>query len=119
MDLSKMMVVCALALGGLALGCSDKCKSACEDQQKCANATAQQKALDCGKFCDDVNNVSDAAKCDDQRDKLLDCEDGGNACSDTACASQALAWSTCVGTFCTAHPTDSNCTAIANDIPSN
>jgi hypothetical protein len=115
MDFRKMMVVCAVALGGLAVGCSDKCKSSCEDGKKCANASATEKAVDCGKFCDDIDNVSDAAGCNDQKDKLLDCEDGADACNSTSCSSQGTAWSTCVTTYCTAHPTDSKCTAFAAD----
>jgi hypothetical protein len=116
MDLRKMMVVCAVALSGLAVGCGNKCKSSCEDGQKCADATAEEKALDCGKFCDDADSVSDAASCSDQFDKLVDCQDDADACSATSCSAQTDAWSTCVGTYCVAHATDAKCTAFFKDI---
>jgi hypothetical protein len=116
MNLKKMMVVCALALGGLAVGCGNKCKSLCEDGQKCPGA---DKSIDCGKSCDDLDNVSSAASCDDQKNKLLDCEDGlSDKCNETSCASQIEAFGTCVGTYCAAHPTDSSCTAFIKDNPS-
>ena len=117
MDLRKMMVVCAVALSGLAVGCkSDTCKSTCEDAKKCSDATATDKARDCGKFCDDVDNLSDSANCNSQKDKLVDCEDGADACDANACASQQTAWGTCIGVYCAAHSNDANCTAVFGDI---
>ena len=115
MDLRKMMVVCAVALGGFAVGCGNKCKSSCEDGKDCAGATAEQKATDCGKLCDDMDSLSDAANCSDQYDKLMDCADDHDACDDNACSEEGTAWGTCVVTYCTAHPTDSKCTAFGAD----
>jgi|SRR3954465_444857 hypothetical protein len=116
MDLRKMMVVCAVALSGLAVGCGgDKCKSSCDDAKKCADATAEQKAADCGKTCDDLDSLSDAASCSDQYDKLWDCADDHDVCDNNACAAEGTAWGTCVFAYCTAHPTDSKCTALGSD----
>jgi hypothetical protein len=117
MDLSKMMVVCAVALSGLAVGCKDSCKSNCEDTQKCANATALEKATNCDNFCSNVDNVSDSASCNSQKDNLLNCEDGANACDTNACAAQLIAWGGCVVTYCNAHSTDSSCVALAPYLP--
>jgi hypothetical protein len=116
MNLSKLLVVCAVALGGLAVGCGNKCKSECEDSKKCADATDADKNRDCDKACDDLDKVSDAAKCDSQKDKYFDCEDGKDQCATTdSCADQFTAFFTCVGTYCAAHSTDSACTAAAAD----
>lgn len=112
MDLRKMMVVCAVALGGLAVGCGNKCKSSCEDGKKCADATAEQKAADCGKVCDDLDSLSSAASCSDQYDKLMSCADDHDACDNNACGAESAAWITCVGNYCTAHPTDTKCTTL-------
>ncbi len=116
MDLKKMMVVCAVALGGLAVGCGgDTCKSSCEDAKKCSDATAEVKATDCGKSCDDLDSLSDTAKCSDQYDKLMDCADDHDACDKNACSAEGAAWGTCVFAYCTAHPTDSKCAALGGD----
>ncbi len=117
MNLNRMMVVCALALGGLAVGCGDKCKSLCEDGQKCSDASAAVKSEDCGKQCDDLNKVSDAAGCNSQKDSALDCEDGiKDKCSgDTSCNDKLTAMLTCIVNYCTAHQTDSACTTYASD----
>jgi hypothetical protein len=112
MNLSKLLVVCAVALGGLAVGCGNKCKSLCDDEKKCADASDTVKNQDCDKQCDDLDKLSDAAKCNSQKDDLLDCEDGvKDKCSSTdmSCNDKSTAFGACVLTYCTAHPDDSNC----------
>lgn len=119
MNLKRMMVLCALALGSLAVGCGNKCKSACDDEKKCPSATGTPAALDCDTLCDDIDKVSDAASCGSQKDKLYDCEDGiKDKCATDAsnqCSSQNDAWTTCVLTYCTAHPDDADCKKFGTD----
>jgi len=118
MDLRKMMLVCAVALGGFAVGCGNKCKSSCEDAKDCADATADDKARDCGKSCDDADSLSDAASCSDQYDKLVDCEDDHDACDSNACGTQITTWATCVGGYCATHSSGSKCAALGGDLGS-
>jgi hypothetical protein len=115
MNLRKMMLVCAVALGGLAVGCGNKCKSTCEDGKKCADAEPSKKTADCDKLCDDLDDLSDTANCSDQYDKLMDCADDHDACDDNACAAEGSAWGACVGAYCVAHTTDAKCTAAGTD----
>ncbi len=117
MNLNRMMVVCALALGGLAVGCGNKCKSECDDSKKCADSSDAQKNVDCDKLCDDLDKVSDAAKCDSQKDSWLDCEDGKDQCAaNDPCEDKFSSFFSCIGTYCGAHPTDSACTDAQKDL---
>jgi hypothetical protein len=116
-----MMMLCALALGGLAVGCGNNCKSVCEDGKKCSsdNPNSVPAALDCGKLCDDTDKVSDAANCNSEKDASLDCQSGlKDICSttDTSCDAKANAFGTCIGTYCQAHSSDSACTTFYSDL---
>ncbi|HTQ02296.1 MAG TPA: hypothetical protein VMI54_00515 [Polyangiaceae bacterium] len=114
-----MMAVCALAVGALAMGCSDKCKSFCQDGQKCSAGenNAIPSATDCGKLCDDLDSVASAATCDDEKNAYLDCESGvKDVCTDTSCEDKSTAFGTCIGTYCSAHNTDSSCTKFYADL---
>jgi hypothetical protein len=119
MNLKRTMVLCALALGVLAVGCGNSCKSNCDDYKKCA-VSPIPSGLSCDTFCDDVDNVSDAASCNSQKDKLLDCEDGvkDKCATDSAdkCDSQQTAWDDCLNTYCKAHPDDKDCAKWASDV---
>jgi len=118
MNLNKIMVVCALALGGLAVGCGDKCKSLCDDDKKCADASDATKNRDCTKSCDDLDKVSDAGGCGSQKSDWLDCADGvKDKCSttDMSCNDKATALFTCITTYCLAHPDDSTCKSYEAD----
>src|SRR5688572_29831745 len=53
MNLGKMMLVPVFMLAGLATACGDDCVSACEDGKECADASAEQKAVDCDKQCEE------------------------------------------------------------------
>ena len=112
MNLGQLMTMCALALGGIALGCSDKYQSTCEDQQKCANATPAEKAVDCGKECDDAQQSVDKANCDDQFRSFNNCEsDLSNICTPpgNACSTQISALAVCMTPYCTKNPSDMTC----------
>jgi hypothetical protein len=112
MNLGQLMTLGALTLGGIALGCSDKCKSNCEDQQNCADATPAEKAVDCGKRCDDAQQSVDKANCDDQFRSFNDCEAGlSNICtaSGSACAPQINALAVCLSPYCAKNPSDGTC----------
>jgi len=115
MDLKKMMPVLALALASMVTACGNHCKSLCEDGKDCADATAEDKAVDCDKECTKLDDVSDAADCTDKEDDLLSCEnDIDDICKPpaNACDTETTALGTCIGTYCAAHPTDSKCTAF-------
>jgi hypothetical protein len=120
MMLNRTMVVCALALAVLAVGCGDKCKSVCDEQKKCSDTVAGlPDGMTCDKLCDDVNGVSDASKCDKQRDDYYDCadkvEDKCDASSRNTCDTQQSTWSDCIGTYCQAHPSDKDCKKFFDD----
>jgi hypothetical protein len=112
MDLRSLIKACALALAGLAFGCSDKCKSNCEDYKKCADATPDQKATDCGKECDNDQQAVDKANCSSQFDNFNNCEsDQKDLCTapENACSSQREALVNCMAPFCLANPSNATC----------
>ena len=115
MNLKKMMMVPVLALASLATACGNNCASSCEDGKECADATAEDKAVDCDKFCEDLEELSDAADCSDQFDDLDSCQsDIDDVCkaADDACSKEGEAFGTCIGTYCTAHADDAKCKAF-------
>lgn len=120
MKLNRMMVVCALALGSLAVGCADKCKTVCDDQRKCSDTAAGlPDGMTCDTFCEDRNAVSDASKCDKEFDAFNDCEekvqDKCDAAARSTCNVQESAWSNCYGTYCQQHPNDKDCKKYFSD----
>lgn len=115
MNFRNLTAAFTLALAALALGCSNKCKSVCDDHKKCADAVPGEK--DCDKFCDDTDNVADTASCGAQKDDFLDCMDGlKNVCDDSSCTAKLEAWNTCTSSYCQAHTTDAHCVAYFQDI---
>lgn len=110
MDLRKMMVVCAVALGGFAVGCKSDCESVCSDEKDCAGA---DKSTDCSKECDDADKAADKFGCKSQLDDLWSCASGVddicNAASASKCSSQTTAMLACEQKYCTAHPDDADC----------
>lgn len=115
-----MVAVCALALAGLAVGCASKCKTVCDEQQKCSDRIAGlPDGMTCDKLCDDVNDVADASKCDKERDAYYDCaekvEDKCDASARNTCDPQASAFSNCWGTYCQQHPADKDCKKYFTD----
>lgn len=120
MNLNRIMVVCAFALGGLAVGCGDKCGSVCSDLKKCPDGTTFKPSVDCDKFCDDTDKLADDASCKSQKDDYLDCADGQkDVCSmtDTSCSDKRTALASCVTAYCVQHSTDAVCTNFEADIP--
>lgn len=115
MNLKKIMVLCALALGGLAVGCGNKCKSSCEDAKDCSGATAETKAEDCGKVCDDAEKLADKMDCSSEYDDYVSCVHGlDDICKFnplTDCQKEAAAGNACTVKYCTAHPTDADCSS--------
>lgn len=114
MDLRKMMVVCAVALSGLAVGCKSDCEKVCEDSKDCSGATAETKATDCSKSCDDADKAADQIGCKSELDDLFSCASDNDVCSTSdqaKCTSQAAALLSCESKYCTAHPDDADCSA--------
>src|SRR5688572_24027205 len=73
MNLTKMMLVPAFALGLLTVGCGDDCVSSCEDGKECSNATAEQKAQDCDKLCEDGEKDAETMGCEDEYGDMTSC----------------------------------------------
>ncbi len=120
MMLNRTMVAWVLALGSFAVGCASKCKTVCDEQQKCSDRIAGLvDGMTCDKLCDDVNGVADASKCDKQRDDYYDCaekvQDKCDASGRNACDAQASAFSNCWGSYCQAHPSDKDCKKYFSD----
>ena len=114
MNLSKMMLVPVFMLAGLATACGNDCVDGCEDKKDCADATAEQKAEDCDKACDDLEELSDSADCSDQFDDLMSCgSDIDDVCKppENACNTEGEAFFTCITKYCTAHTDDTKCAA--------
>lgn len=116
MNLNRMLVLCALAFGGLAVGCADKCKSVCDDEKKCSNSVIASGAS-CDTFCNDMDKLADASSCGSQKDDVIDCEDGAkDVCSVDTCASQKTAFGDCTGKYCDAHTDDATCAKYFGDL---
>src|SRR5687768_18206968 len=73
MNLSKMMLVPVFMLAGLATACGDDCVSSCEDGKECADATAEQKAMDCDKVCEEGEKDAETVGCEDEYDDFVSC----------------------------------------------
>ncbi|HTQ02297.1 MAG TPA: hypothetical protein VMI54_00520 [Polyangiaceae bacterium] len=118
MNLGHSLMVCALAIAGLTVGCGDKCKSECDHLKNCPQGSQLPSALSCDKYCNDTNKVVDAAKCDSQLNDLWDCEDKKQDKCDTtdqSCDGKSSTVGTCIASYCQAHATASECTTYYAD----
>jgi hypothetical protein len=108
MDLRKMMVVCAVALSGLAVGCKSDCEKVCSDAKGCGLSSS----TDCSSTCDDADKQAEKEGCKSQEDDLMSCVADQDICNESSlakCATQAAAFDACDEKYCTAHPDDSSC----------
>lgn len=96
MNLRKWMLVPVLALSALVTGCGDDCESLCEDGNECEGV---EEKVDCGKFCEDLEKLVEAAGCEDQYDDSLSCaSDQDDVCKadDNSCEAEQTALSECM-----------------------
>ncbi len=112
------MMLGALVVASLTVGCGDKCKSLCDVLKDCPQGSQAPPGATCDKYCDDANKVSDAAKCNSQKDDVYDCQDKMQDKCDTtdhSCEDKEVALGTCISNYCQMHATDSVCTTFYAD----
>ncbi|HSU42391.1 MAG TPA: hypothetical protein VLJ38_22570 [Polyangiaceae bacterium] len=112
MDLRKMMVVCAVALSGLAVGCKSDCESVCSDEKDCAGADS---SVDCSKSCKTAEDAADQLGCksqfEDEFSCLSDVDDVCKADPTKTCVNEQKAMDNCILAYCNAHSGGSDCSA--------
>jgi hypothetical protein len=104
-----LIVFATAALLWAAFGCGNKdCTSLCNESvsQKCAMVTGGS----CGTYCGAMERLAAVGNCKSQFDATLDCANNGSVCeTDNRCGAQATAFATCVTTYCTSNPTNTDC----------
>ena len=110
MDLSKLMLVCAVELSGLAVGCKSDCESACDDRKDCPGGDS---ATDCSKTCSAEEDTAGNFGCKSQLEDLSSCiADVDDICKldlTKQCTHQNDALNACVANYCAAHPAAYGC----------
>jgi len=110
MNLSKLMLVCAVALGPLVVGCKSDCESACDDYRACPGAASE---TDCSKTCSQEQDAAGRVGCKSQLEDLSSCiADVDDVCKldlSTQCARQNDALNTCFANFCADQPQAYDC----------
>ena len=103
-------IIFLLGVSALMLAsCRPSCESLCD--KPCNGATVAECKASCIKL-DGLNKTSD---CEAKYDEMLSClgglEDSVRCSTDnTLCGGEASTYSACVFGYCTAHPTDPECT---------
>jgi len=109
--LSKMLAVCAIALGGVTFGCKSDCESACDDRKDCPGGN---DSTDCSTTCDAEEDAADKLGCKSQLDDLWNCiDDIDDACKfdqTKQCTRENDALNACAAKYCDAHPGAYGCT---------
>jgi hypothetical protein len=100
MNFKKFLMIPLFAALPLVTGCGNDCKSTCEDGNDCPGRTTK---VDCDKFCDDMEKLSDDADCSDEYDDLWSCGSDQDACKadETACKSEGDKYQACLTPYCT------------------
>jgi hypothetical protein len=100
MNLRKIRVVCALALGAVAAGCKSDCESACDAWKDCPTG---KDSTDCGETCDVEQSVAETLGCTHQLDDLSSCiADVDDACRldlTKQCTTESDALNACAARF--------------------
>ncbi len=111
-----MLAVPAISIAFAALLPSCGGGSTCEDlcqQQKDANCDNQNP--ECASQCQASEALNDAADCTSQYDDAISCMTGlDDVCQPDPCVGQALAYLSCLQTYCSANPNDSNCSSFSS-----
>lgn len=107
-------MIVVLALGGLAVGCDDDtstagCVDLCSEAQagSCTGITGS-----CSAFCTALDGVQGPSGCAETRAAYQGCLNSGATVCANSCGSQESALASCVGVYCMANPTNSNCTTL-------
>ena len=110
MALNKMLAVCAIALGGITLGCKSDCESACEDRKDCPGGV---ESTDCSETCDAEERAADGLGCKSQLEDLSSCiADADDICKfdpTKQCTRENDALGACTAKYCDAHPDAYGC----------
>jgi hypothetical protein len=110
MDLSKLMLLCAVALGGLVVGCKSDCESACDEYKDCPSADSQ---TDCSKTCSQEQDAAGRMGCKSKLEDLSSCiAEVGDVCKldlSTQCTRENDAFNACFANFCMAQPDAYDC----------
>ncbi len=106
-----VLALCAAALSTACGGSSYSCQDLCAASNACPGTTVKD---DCPSNCSRLAALNASASCGTKFDAFLSCADSNKAalCTDvstSACSAQISAYSSCVGTYCNAHPSDVNC----------
>jgi hypothetical protein len=71
----------------------------------------ESQATDCASQCTGTPGTMADAGCTDQYDKLISCAlaEADVCTAQSACASQLMAWASCIEPYCKQHATDVTC----------
>ena len=94
--------------GGTGGTSNTSCVAVCDRAEACPNASPAQ---DCATQCQLLDRLVAASGCANSLNAFLRCTPNVDICATTStpCASEVQAFSTCVGTFCTANPMNQAC----------
>ena len=87
------------------------CVSLCGESKQCPSATTQSGTLDCNALCSAYEAVARDGACSALLDEYLTCYSHSDACS-TQDTCNVASVTNCVGTYCSAHPGDADCTVL-------
>ena len=114
MKLVAMVTALGILLPGI-VGCGSACESWCEDTLDCLRSqvdddTLEDAKADCDEACDDMEEQAEDADCEDDFDEYMDCVDEeGVDCDSPTCVSKQNAYLTCLGRYCSSHPSTETC----------
>lgn len=116
MDLSKLvLLLCAVTLGGLVVGCKSDCESACDDYKDCPRGDSE---TDCSKTCTEEQDAAGRVGCKGQLEDLSSCiAEVSDVCKldlSTQCARENDALNTCFANFCADQPQAYDCKSYAS-----
>jgi hypothetical protein len=108
---SKLAIALAVVLAALVQGCGGKsCVDLCTQAQAGSCTSVRGN---CSSFCNALGEVKGPASCGTAYDEYQTCLSRGSDVCANSCGSQESALTTCVTTYCVAHPSDANCTTLA------
>src|SRR5436190_24173600 len=95
----------SLTVLAAAAGCGSHCHDICDACAQPAGRTQPQSWPDA---CDELDDLSSAADCDDAWNAYVDCM--ADRCDPTGCSTAP--YKACITSYCTAHPEDDRCDLI-------
>ena len=101
MNLKKLMTVPMIA-ALFAVACGPDCEDLCDKEKKCEGSSLSD--VDCGSYCEKIEDLNEKAGCEDQFDDLLSCaDDADDLCKGDACESESTKYGDCFGKYCEKH----------------